>query len=109
MLGLREPPVGQRRLVRHIGRQRWFAAAARLAPLDTRVLRASGGRFGLLGDQGLPQLVLTTNSFGQAHHPAWALKLMCRSGTRREINVFVLAPTSGFTVRAGDRPATLNG
>lgn len=75
--------------------------ASRLAPLDTRVLKASGGRFGLLGDYGMPQLLLTTtgrksgqprtvtllygtaedhvvliaSNFGQAHHPAWALNL----------------------------------
>lgn len=92
----------KRRFFRHVGRQQWFAwTAARLAPLDTRVLEASRGRFGLLGDYGLPQLLLTTtgrksglartvtllygrseegilliaSNFGQAHHPAWALNL----------------------------------
>lgn len=92
----------KREVFRFIGRQQWFAwTVARLAPLDTRVLKASGGRFGLLGDYGLPQLLLTTtgrksgrprtvtllygraddaivligSNFGQAHHPAWALNL----------------------------------
>jgi deazaflavin-dependent oxidoreductase (nitroreductase family) len=91
-----------RDLVRHLGRQQWFATlAARMAPLDARVLRATDGRFGLLGNYGLPQLLLTTtgrksgqprtvtllygtisdeivligSNFGQAHHPAWALNL----------------------------------
>jgi deazaflavin-dependent oxidoreductase (nitroreductase family) len=91
-----------RDLVRRLGTQQWFATlAARLAPLDTRVLRTTGGRFGLLGNYGLPQLLLTTtgrksgqprtvtllygtigeeivligSNFGQAHHPAWALNL----------------------------------
>jgi deazaflavin-dependent oxidoreductase (nitroreductase family) len=92
----------KRNLFRSLGRQPWFpAVASRLAPLDTRVLKVSGGRFGLLGDYGLPQLLLTTtgrrsgqartvtllygstddgivliaSNFGQAHHPAWALNL----------------------------------
>jgi deazaflavin-dependent oxidoreductase (nitroreductase family) len=92
----------KRDVFRYLGTKQWFArAAARLAPLDTRVLRASGGRFGLLGSYGLPQLLLTTtgrksgqqrtvtllygrsddgivligSNFGQAHHPAWALNL----------------------------------
>jgi deazaflavin-dependent oxidoreductase (nitroreductase family) len=72
-----------------------------MAPLDAKVLKASGGRFGMLGDYGLPQLLLTTtgrksgqqrtvtllygrvdgtivligSNFGQANHPAWALNL----------------------------------
>jgi deazaflavin-dependent oxidoreductase (nitroreductase family) len=167
----------KRRLVRHFGRQQWFAwTASRLAPLDTRVLKASGGRFGLLGDHGLPQLLLTTtgrksglprtvtllygrsdegilligSNFGQARHPAWALNLeatpdavveiggeqtpvlarlvtdvehreriwalltdiypgyaMYRSKAGRDIKVFVLTPTSRFTVRSGEQGATL--
>jgi deazaflavin-dependent oxidoreductase (nitroreductase family) len=91
-----------RDLVRHLGRQQWFATlAARMAPLDARVLRATNGRFGLLGNYDLPQMLLTTtgrksgqprtvtllhgrlgdeivllgSNFGQAHHPAWALNL----------------------------------
>jgi deazaflavin-dependent oxidoreductase (nitroreductase family) len=91
-----------RNLFRYLGTKAWFASlAARLAPLDARVLKASDGRFGLLGNYGLPQLLLTTtgrksgqprtvtllygswddeivlvgSNFGQAHHPAWALNL----------------------------------
>jgi deazaflavin-dependent oxidoreductase (nitroreductase family) len=91
-----------RDLVRHLGTQQWFAwTAARLAPLDARVLKATGGRYGLLGNHGLPDLLITTtgrksgrprtvtllygrvgpelvlvgSNFGQAHHPAWALNL----------------------------------
>jgi deazaflavin-dependent oxidoreductase (nitroreductase family) len=102
MLGPMDLHSVRRDLFRHLGRQPWFATvASRLAPLDTRVLKASGGRFGLLGDYGLPQLLLTTtgrksgqprtvtllygstdegivligSNFGQAHHPAWALNL----------------------------------
>jgi deazaflavin-dependent oxidoreductase (nitroreductase family) len=92
----------RRPVFRYLGTKKWFAqAAATLAPLDARVLKASRGRFGLLGDYGLPQLLLTTtgrksgqartvtllygpsdgdvlligSNFGQAHHPAWALNL----------------------------------
>jgi deazaflavin-dependent oxidoreductase (nitroreductase family) len=91
-----------RDLIRYLGTKAWFAwLAARLAPLDAKVLRATDGRFGLMGDYGLPQLLLTTtgrksgqprtvtllygswddeivlvgSNFGQAHHPAWALNL----------------------------------
>ena len=90
-------------LMRSLGRQRWFAAvAARLAPWDARVLRRTHGRFGLLGNYGLPQCLLTTtgrksgqprtvtllygqrgddfllvgSNFGQSNHPAWALNLV---------------------------------
>jgi deazaflavin-dependent oxidoreductase (nitroreductase family) len=91
-----------RDVVRYLGTTRGFAwIAARLAPLDARVIKASGGRFGLIGRHSLPQLLLTTtgrrsgqprtvallygrrgeeivligSNFGQAHHPAWALNL----------------------------------
>ena len=89
----------RRDVFRYLGTKQWFATlAARLAPLDTRVFRASGGRFGLLGRYELPQLLLTTtgrksgqprtvtllygrfdgalvligSNFGQANHPAQA-------------------------------------
>ncbi len=103
MITLPRPGLPSRRSVfRYLGTKQWFAyVVTRLAPLDTRVLQASGGRFGLLGDYGLPQLLLTTtgrksgqartvtllygpsdegvlligSNFGQAHHPAWALNL----------------------------------
>lgn len=89
--------------MRWLGHQRWFAyTAARLAPLDAKVIRKTGGKFGLLGNYGLPQCLLTTtgrksgeprtvtllygtrspgdyvligSNFGQKHHPAWALNL----------------------------------
>lgn len=96
------PLPSRRDIFRHLGTKQWFATlAARLAPLDTRVFRASGGRFGLAGRYDLPQLLLTTtgrksgqprtvtllygrfdgalvligSNFGQAKHPAWALNL----------------------------------
>ena len=92
----------KRDIFRYLGTQQWFAwVVARTAPLDTRVLKATRGRYGLLGDYGLPQLLLTTtgrksgqprtvtllygttdegivligSNLGQAHHPAWALNL----------------------------------
>lgn len=95
--------MAYRDIMRTLGHQKWFAwTAARLAPLDAKVLRRTGGRFGLLGNYGLPQCLLTTtgrksgqqrtvtllygtrgpdeyvfigSNFGQAHHPAWALNL----------------------------------
>lgn len=94
--------MNRRDIFRYLGTKQWFAwTAARLAPLDAWVLKRSGGRFALLGDYGLPQLLLTTtgrksglkrtvtllygqagdalvliaSNFGQAHHPAWALNL----------------------------------
>ena len=94
--------MAYRNLMRPLGQQRWFAwTAARLAPLDAKVLKRTGGRFGLLGNYGLPQCLLTTtgrksgqprtvtllygrmngnpiligSNFGQKHHPAWALNL----------------------------------
>ena len=92
----------RRPVFRYLGTTWWFPeVASRLAPLDTRVLKASGGRFGLLGHYGLPQLLLTTtgrksgqprtvtllygstddgvlligSNFGRENHPAWALNL----------------------------------
>lgn len=89
--------------MRTLGHQEWFAwTAARLAPLDAKVIKRTGGRFGLLGNYGLPQCLLTTtgrksgqrrtvtllygtrgpdeyvligSNFGQSQHPAWALNL----------------------------------
>lgn len=101
-----------RNLVRALGHQRWFAAlAARMAPLDAQVLRRTNGRFGLLGNYGLPQCLLTTigrksgqprtvtllygrrgsdfvlvgSNFGQSHHPAWALNLAANPAATLEI------------------------
>jgi deazaflavin-dependent oxidoreductase (nitroreductase family) len=91
-----------RSLVSRLGNQRWFAfTAAKLAPLDAAILKRSKGRFGLMGNYGLPQCLVTTigrksgqprtvtllygkqgddlllvgSNFGQKHHPAWALNL----------------------------------
>jgi deazaflavin-dependent oxidoreductase (nitroreductase family) len=102
----------RRPVFRYLGTKQWFAwAASRLAPLDTRVLKVTGGRFGLLGDYGLPQLLLTTtgrksglprtvtllygpteegalligSNFGQANHPAWALNLEATPEARVQI------------------------
>ena len=89
--------------MRYLGHQKWFAwTAARMAPLDAKVVKKTGGKFGLLGNYGLPQCLLTTtgrksgqkrtvtllygtrapdeyvligSNFGQKHHPAWALNL----------------------------------
>ncbi|MFI5493653.1 nitroreductase/quinone reductase family protein [Actinoplanes sp. NPDC051859] len=90
-------------LVRRLGRQRWFAALGRrLAPLDGRLYRLTGGRWSVIGRQVLPQLLLTTtgrksglprthpllyatdgdayvvvgSNWGQAHHPAWSVNLL---------------------------------
>lgn len=72
-----------------------------MAPLDAKVLKRSKGRFGLMGNYGLPQCLVTTigrksglprtvtlvygtlnddlilvgSNFGQKHDPAWALNL----------------------------------
>lgn len=89
-------------LMRRLGKQRWFIwTAAKMAPLDAKVLKRTGGKFGLLGNYGLPQCLVTTigrksgqprtvtllygqrdgriiligSNFGQKHHPAWALNL----------------------------------
>ncbi len=90
-------------VMRWLGHKKWFAwTAARLAPLDAKVVKKTGGKFGLLGNYGLPQCLLTTtgrksgqqrtvtllygtrapgeyvligSNFGQKHHPAWALNL----------------------------------
>lgn len=91
-----------RDVMRWLGHQKWFAwTAARMAPLDAKVVKRTGGKFGLLGNYGLPQCLLTTtgrksgqqrtvtllygqvgdeivlvgSNFGQSHHPAWALNL----------------------------------
>lgn len=95
--------MAYRDVMRWLGHQQWFAwTAARLAPLDAKVVKKTGGKFGLLGNYGLPQCLLTTtgrksgqqrtvtllygtqpsgevvligSNFGQQHHPAWALNL----------------------------------
>lgn len=95
--------MAYRDVMRWLGHQKWFAwTAARLAPLDAKVVKKTGGKFGLLGDYGLPQCLLTTtgrksgqqrtvtllygttdkgaivlvgSNFGQKNHPAWAYNL----------------------------------
>ena len=94
--------MAYRDVMRWLGHKEWFAwTAARLAPLDAKVVKKTGGKFGLLGNYGLPQCLLTTtgrksgqqrtvtllygtrgddvvligSNFGQQHHPAWALNL----------------------------------
>ncbi len=91
-----------RDLLRKLGQYEWFARiAAKAAPLDAKIVRKTGGRFGLLGNYGLPQCLLTTigrksgqprtvtllyarrgdelilvgSNFGQHNDPAWALNL----------------------------------
>ncbi|NQU37705.1 MAG: nitroreductase family deazaflavin-dependent oxidoreductase [Actinobacteria bacterium] len=50
-----------REALARLGQYEWFAlTAAKLAPLDAAVLKRTGGRFGLLGNYGLPQCLLTT-------------------------------------------------
>jgi deazaflavin-dependent oxidoreductase (nitroreductase family) len=94
--------IKYRDVLARLGKYRWFAwSAARMAPLDAKVLQRSKGRFGLLGNYGLPQCLVTTtgrksgrpktvtlvygtldeelilvgSNFGQRQHPAWALNL----------------------------------
>lgn len=95
--------MSYRSLLRTLGNQRWFAyTAAKLAPLDAAILKRTDGRFGLMGNYGLPQCLVTTtgrksgqprtvtllygehgeelilvgSNFGQKHQPAWALNLV---------------------------------
>ena len=40
-----------RDVMRWLGHQKWFAwTAARMAPLDAKVVKRTGGKFGLLGN-----------------------------------------------------------
>lgn len=99
--------------MRSLGQHKWFAwAAAKTAPLDAAILKRTGGRFGLLGNYGLPQCLVTTtgrrsgqprtvtllygqrgdeiilvgSNFGQQHHPAWALNLQADPHARVTID-----------------------
>jgi deazaflavin-dependent oxidoreductase (nitroreductase family) len=94
--------MSYRSILRTLGNQRWFAfTAAKLAPIDAAILKRTDGRFGLMGNYGLPQCLVTTtgrksgqprtvtllygergeelilvgSNFGQKHQPAWALNL----------------------------------
>jgi deazaflavin-dependent oxidoreductase (nitroreductase family) len=91
-----------RNLMRYLGSKTWFQiTGAKLAPIDAKVLQKTKGKFGILGNYGLPQCLLQTigrksgqprtvtllygtrgeevllvgSNFGQKHHPAWALNL----------------------------------
>ncbi|MCH9816989.1 MAG: nitroreductase family deazaflavin-dependent oxidoreductase [Actinomycetia bacterium] len=91
-----------RDLMRYLGGKTWFQiTAAKLAPIDAKILKRTKGRFGLMGNYGLPQCLVQTigrksgqprtvtllygtrgdeillvgSNFGQKHHPAWALNL----------------------------------
>ena len=95
--------MAYRDVMRWLGHKQWFAwTAARLAPLDAKVVQKTGGRFGLLGNlraSAVPahhhgaQVGAEAHSHAalrdprtgrvrahrlelrQAHHPAWALNL----------------------------------
>ena len=46
--------MAYRDVMRYLGHQKWFAwTAARMAPLDAKVVKKTGGKFGLLGNYGL--------------------------------------------------------
>jgi deazaflavin-dependent oxidoreductase (nitroreductase family) len=96
-------------LLRRLGTYRWFAALGRrLAPLDRRLYRLTGGRWSVIGRHELPTLLITTtgrrsglprtqpllyardgdgyivigSNWGQAHHPAWSANLLARPAAR---------------------------
>jgi len=96
-------------LVQRIGRQRWFASLGRrLAPLDRRLYRLTGGRWSVIGRHGLPSLLITTtgrksglprtqpllyapdgdgyivvgSNWGQSSHPAWSANLLAHPTAR---------------------------
>jgi deazaflavin-dependent oxidoreductase (nitroreductase family) len=96
-------------LLRRLGNQRWFAALGRrLAPLDRRLYRLTGGRWSVVGRHELPTLLITTtgrksglprtqpllyardgdgyvvvaSNWGQAQHPAWSANLLARPAAR---------------------------
>jgi deazaflavin-dependent oxidoreductase (nitroreductase family) len=108
-------------LVQRLGAQRWFAAIGRrLAPLDRRLYRLTGGRYSVIGRHGLPSLLITTtgrksglprtqpllytqdgdafvvvgSNWGQQHHPAWSSNLLAEPKARLTIG------TDEFEVRA---------
>ncbi len=122
--------MAYRDIMRWLGHKEWFAwTAARLAPLDAKVVKKTGGKFGLLGNYGLPQCLLTTtgrksgqqrtvtllygtrgdevvligSNFGQQHHPAWALNLEANAAATvafRHREVEVIARTATEAERA---------
>ncbi|GGQ62873.1 nitroreductase/quinone reductase family protein [Couchioplanes azureus] len=96
-------------LLRRLGSRRWFASLGRrLAPLDGRLYRLTGGRWSVIGRHELPSLLITTtgrrsglprthpllyatdgdayvvvgSNWGQAHHPAWSANLIADPAAR---------------------------
>ncbi len=92
-------------LTRRLGHQPWFARVGRaLVPLDRRIQRATGGRWGVMGRHVVPEFLLTTtgrtsglprsvpllyardgdafvviaSNWGQAKHPAWSGNLLAQ-------------------------------
>ena len=124
--------MAYRDIYRYLGTKRWFAwLVARTAPLDAKVLKASKGRFGLLGSYGFPQLLLTTtgrksgqprtvtllygrhgddivligSNLGQAHHPAWALNLQATPQAVVEIDGVASAVEARLVTDPDEREA----
>jgi deazaflavin-dependent oxidoreductase (nitroreductase family) len=91
------------RLVQRLGHQRWFAALGRpMVPVDRWIQRVTRGRFTVIGQVGLPSLLLTTtgrrtgeprtqpllyapdgdgyvvvgSNWGQPNHPLWTVNLL---------------------------------
>jgi deazaflavin-dependent oxidoreductase (nitroreductase family) len=92
-------------LLRRLGHRSWFAAfGRRLVPFDRWLLRRTGGRWSVSGQQALPSMLLTTtgrksgqprttpllyaadgdgyivvgSNWGQALHPAWTGNLLAQ-------------------------------
>ena len=119
--------------MRWLGHQKWFAyTAAKLAPLDAKVVKRTGGKFGLLGNYGLPQCLLTTtgrksgqkrtvtllygtrapdelvligSNFGQKHHPAWALNLEANPQCTFEVDGHAREMSARMVTDAQEREA----
>lgn len=122
--------MSYRAVLSRLGNQRWFAfTAAKLAPLDAVVLKRTDGRFGLMGNYGFPQCLVTTtgrksgqprtvtllygehgeelifvgSNFGQKHQPAWALNLMANPEAAVEISGESLVYTSRHVTETDER------
>ncbi len=125
--------MAYRDVMRWLGHQKWFAyTAAKLAPLDAKVVKRTGGKFGLLGNYGLPQCLLTTtgrksgqkrtvtllygtrapdelvligSNFGQKHHPAWALNLEANPQCTFEVDGHAREMSARIVTDAQEREA----
>ncbi|MFN8214752.1 MAG: nitroreductase family deazaflavin-dependent oxidoreductase [Candidatus Nanopelagicales bacterium] len=125
--------MAYRDVMRWLGHQKWFAyTAAKLAPLDAKVVKRTGGKFGLLGNYGLPQCLLTTtgrksgqkrtvtllygtrapdelvligSNFGQKHHPAWALNLEANPQCTFEVDGHAREMSARMVTDAQEREA----